>query len=89
MVPYSLGSNQAAVDSMLVARLVKGEISVVEWQEHVLAWADQLRLQSVAFGSWYLCTWYGIAASQVRLQLELCRQKLSRWWYGTAYPTPL
>ena len=79
-------TNQAALNALLLEKVLKGEIGLNRWEEQVLEYADLTRLRSIAFGSFYMDGYPTLAANVARYLWMFGTQKLWRVWYGSAYP---
>ena len=50
----ALSLNQAAVDTMLLERLMKGEITLKSWEKQVIQYGRRTKLMNAAFGTYYI-----------------------------------
>lgn len=46
-------TDQAALNALLIERLLVGEIVLASWDRQVLDYAHEIRLRSVPWGCWY------------------------------------
>ena len=86
---YGASTDQAALNALTLEKLIKEEITLSQWEERVMEYADLTRLKSTAFGSFYLNGYPTIFANMSRYLWMFVSQKLWRAWYGTAYPLPV
>ena len=79
LVPFrprvACSTNQAALDAMLLDKMLRGEISLAEWESEVMAYAHLTRLKSITWGSWYQFGLVVSAFSQARYLGALAIQK--------------
>lgn len=59
-------TNQAAVDALLVEKLLKGEIDLSTWERQVLDYAYVTRLRSITWGDWYQVGYGAFCFSKAR-----------------------
>ncbi len=85
---FGASTDQAALHALKLEQLLKGEISLNQWEEQIMEYADLTRLKSTAFGSWFMNGYPTIVADLSRYLWMFVSQKLWRAWYGTAYPPP-
>ncbi|KAL8896386.1 MAG: hypothetical protein Q9192_003122 [Flavoplaca navasiana] len=68
LVPFrphvACSTNQAALNALLVERLLVGEISLASWERQVLDYAHATRLRSVTWGCWYQVGYLSFFASK-------------------------
>lgn len=71
-------TNQAALDAMLVEKLLRGEINLESWETQVLDYAHATRLRSITWGCWYQEGYYAFLMSELKYLATLCGQSLRR-----------
>ena len=74
-------TNQAALDAVLVERLLKMELSLQVWEQEVTDYAHLTRLRSITWGSWYQIGYVAFFVSKTRLLLAQCASMLRKVWY--------
>jgi 2-polyprenyl-6-methoxyphenol hydroxylase-like FAD-dependent oxidoreductase len=79
-------TNQAALDALLLEKVLEGKMGLDQWEERVLEYADLIRLRSIAFGSFYMNGHLTFTANVARYMWIFGTQELWRRWYGSAYP---
>ncbi|RDL41696.1 uncharacterized protein BP5553_01675 [Venustampulla echinocandica] len=67
----ALSLNQAAVDNLLLEKLIKGEITTKSWEKQVVQYGRRNRLINIAFGNFYLYGGLTFAKSVVAYLLSL------------------
>lgn len=86
LVPFrphvACSTNQAALDAMLVRKMLSGEISLAEWERQVVDYAHLTRLQSITWGSWYQFGYLAFFFSEARFRLAGYASRLRKYWYG-------
>jgi 2-polyprenyl-6-methoxyphenol hydroxylase-like FAD-dependent oxidoreductase len=71
-------TNQAALNAMLVEKLLTGEIDLTTWETQVLDYAHATRLRSITWGCWYQVGYYAFFASELQYLATLCGQGFRR-----------
>ena len=79
MRPHTgMSFNHSAVDCLTLQKVMRGELTLGEWEREVLQWGEWNSLLSAAVGSYYLChVWSPVLiVSVIRLVLALLRHRL-------------
>ena len=84
----STTTTQAALDALLLEKVLKGKVRLDQWGERVLQYADLTRLRSIAFGNFYMNGHLTFTPNVVKYMWMFGTQKLWRRWYWSAYPFP-
>ena len=75
-------TNQAALDAILVGKLVNGEMQLSSWETRVMEYAHLTRLRSITWGSWYQFGYVSFFLSEARYLWAWSTSKISRYWQG-------
>lgn len=76
------GTNFAAMDAMLLARVFKGELSPEDWEARVVEASRREQAWAIKFASGWLCGWWGQGMAELRWRLVVVSQGLWEWWAG-------
>lgn len=76
-------TNQAALNAMLVEKLLTGEIDLATWETQVLDYAHATRLRSITWGDWYQVGYYAFFTSKLQHLATLCGQGFRRFYRST------
>ena len=80
LVPFrphvACSTNQAALNALLLEKVLEGEINLNGWERQVMDYAEITRLRSITWGSWYQVGYLSWILSQSRYLLEALRQKV-------------
>lgn len=76
-------TNQAALNALLLEKLLKNEIDLKIWESEVLDYAHATRLRSITWGCWYQVGYLAFLGSELRYLVTLCGQMV-RNVYGRA-----
>lgn len=71
-----VSTNQAALQCLLFEKVLKGALSLPEWEKRVMAYARVTRLRSNTWGTYYLSGYLTYLLSEIPYRLELAAQ----WW---------
>jgi len=67
----ALSLNQAGLDNLLLEKLMKGEITLKEWERQVVQYGHRTQLMNVAFGNFFLYGGWVFFKSAVAYLLSL------------------
>ncbi len=73
-------TNQAALNAMLVEKLLSKEIDLASWETQVLDYAHATRLRSITWGCWYQVGYYAFFVSKLQHLATLCGQGFRRFY---------
>ena len=86
LVPFrphvACSTNQAALDALLVEKLLKKQIDLAGWERQVMEYAHLTRLRSITWGSWYQVGYLSFAWSKAHLLCATYVAALRNYWYG-------
>lgn len=74
----ALSTNQAALHCILLEKVLKGEMSLSEWEREVIQYGRKTRLLSIAFGNYSQVGGWTLVKSVIRYCLVLVGQWLTR-----------
>ena len=84
LVPFrphvACSTNQAALDALLVEKLLKGDITITNWENQVMEYAYLTRLRSITWGSWYQFGWVSFLFSEGRYLLAEYANRFRKYW---------
>lgn len=75
-------TNQAALNALLVEKMLRGDISLAAWERQVTAYAHLTRLRSITWGSWYQFGYVAFFFSEARFLLAGYAERLRKYWYS-------
>ena len=75
-------TNQAALNALLLEKLLRGEINLAQWKRQVLGYAHVTRLRSITWGSWYQVGYLAWAIDRAKYLYAATVQKVQSHWYG-------
>ena len=78
----ALSANQAALNCLLLKKVLQGEITMKEWERRVLQYGARTRLLSILTGSWTQFGGMRLVVSAVEYGLLLVRQRVENLWVG-------
>ncbi|KAL8952390.1 MAG: hypothetical protein Q9222_001699 [Ikaeria aurantiellina] len=78
-------TNQAALNALLMERLLKGVINLSSWETQVLNYAHATRLQSITWGCWYQIGYLAFFRSEAVYLATLFRQGMRGWFLVVLY----
>ena len=73
-------TNQAALDAMLVAKLLNSEIQLSSWETQVMEYAHLTRLRSITWGSWYQVGYISFILTKARYVWAWSTSRIGRYW---------
>lgn len=83
LVPFrphvACSTNQAALDALLVEKLVRGDIDLASWEKQVLEYAHLTRLRSITWGDWYQVGYLAFFVSKARHLAARLGQLAQNW----------
>ena len=86
LVPFrphiACSTNQAALNALLVEKLLKGEISLAQWESRVMGYAHVTRLRSITWGCWYQVGYLSFGVSKAKYLFAVAIESLRSYWYG-------
>ena len=74
----ALSCNQCAVDCLALEKVMRGEMSVQQWERKVLQYGYRSQLLNIAFGNWFLVGKLEFLASVFRYLFSLL--PFQPWW---------
>ena len=84
LVPFrphlACSTNQAALNALLVAQLLNGEIDLALWESEVLDYAHATRLRSISWGCWYQVGYLAYLASMIKYSALVLKQGLRKMY---------
>lgn len=84
LVPFrphvACSTNQAALDALLIGKMLSGGISLAEWESQVADYAHLTRLQSITWGSWYQFGYLAFLINEARFRLAGYASRLRKYW---------
>ena len=86
LVPFrphvACSTNQAALNALLLEKMLNGDINLAQWERQVLNYAHATRLRSITWGNWYQVGYLAWALSQAKYLLVVVTQKVQGFWYA-------
>ena len=86
LVPFrphvACSTNQAALNALLLEKMLNGDINLAQWERQVLNYAHATRLRSITWGNWYQVGYLAWALSQAKYLLVVATQKVQGFWYA-------
>ena len=85
LVPFRLhvacSTNQAALNALLIEKMLQGELSLAQWERRVMEYAHVTRLRSITWGDWYQVGYGAWIVSKARHLGAVLFSKLQSYWY--------
>lgn len=75
-------TNQAALDALLLEKMLSGSLSLAAWENQVMDYAHLTRLRSITWGSWYQYGYLAFIFSEAKFRLAGYMSRLRRYCYG-------
>ena len=75
-------TNQAALDALLLEKVMKGDMTIQQWEDQVLEYAHLTSLQSIAWGYKNQAGFFTFLSSVLWYGQALATQWLRKRWYG-------
>ena len=86
LVPFrphvACSTNQAALNALLLGKLLKKEITLAQWESRVMGYAHVTRLRSISWGCWYQVGYLSFGVSKARYLFAATVDKIRGYWYG-------
>ena len=73
-------TNQAALNALLVEKLLKGDISLSTWENKGIEYAHLTRLLSITWGSWHQFGRIAFLFSEARYRLAEYVNRFRKYW---------
>ena len=71
-------TNQAALNCLLLEKVLKGEMEISSWESQVMKYARSNWLRSITWGTYYQSGYPSYLLSEMWYRLELARQRRSK-----------
>ena len=83
MRPHIASStNQAAVNALLLEKVMKGELTMAEWERQSLQYGEITALKSVLIAAWFLSGYTAALFALTKYGRAIIRHCISDWWHS-------
>lgn len=76
----AMSTDQAAFDCLRLKMVMKGEITIQNWEKDVLQYARAGRLRSITWGAYFQVGWLAFFRSEVNFRWEIVSQWFWNWF---------